>query len=74
MNLESDDRLELLAFGFLGEPLLATQLLWMNLVTDGLPALALGVDPAAADVMDRPPETDRTVLRRWGLLDPGHED
>jgi Ca2+-transporting ATPase len=36
-------------------PLLATQILWINLVTDGPPALALGVDPAGDDVMRHPP-------------------
>ena len=36
-------------------PLLATQLLWINLVTDGAPALALGVDPPDASVMRKPP-------------------
>jgi Ca2+-transporting ATPase len=36
-------------------PLLATHILWINLVTDGLPALALGLDPADRDVMQRPP-------------------
>jgi Ca2+-transporting ATPase len=36
-------------------PLLATQILWINLITDGAPALALGVDPADEGVMDRPP-------------------
>jgi Ca2+-transporting ATPase len=36
-------------------PLLATHILWINLVTDGAPALALGVDPADAGVMHAPP-------------------
>jgi P-type Ca2+ transporter type 2C len=36
-------------------PLLATQILWINLVTDGAPALALGVDPADPEVMTEPP-------------------
>jgi potassium/sodium efflux P-type ATPase len=36
-------------------PLLATQILWINLLTDGAPALALGMDPAPDDVMRRAP-------------------
>jgi len=36
-------------------PLLATQILWINLITDGAPALALAVDPADAESMGRPP-------------------
>jgi Ca2+-transporting ATPase len=36
-------------------PLLATQILWINLVTDGPPALALGVDPPDDGLMDQPP-------------------
>ncbi len=36
-------------------PLVATQLLWINLVTDGAPALALGVDPVDPGLMQRPP-------------------
>lgn len=40
-------------------PLLATQILWVNLVTDAAPALAMGVDPAIDDVMSRPPRSIR---------------
>jgi Ca2+-transporting ATPase len=36
-------------------PLLATQILWINLLTDGPPALALGVDPADDGLMEQPP-------------------
>jgi P-type Ca2+ transporter type 2C len=36
-------------------PLLATQILWINLLTDGPPALALGIDPADDGLMDQPP-------------------
>ncbi len=53
-------------------PLLATQILWINLVTDGAPALALGVDPAGAGIMSRPPRPrgEGVITRRmWaGIL------
>src|SRR5690606_8041004 len=44
-------------------PLLATQILWINLLTDTAPALAVGLDPPPDDVMDRPPRrlTDRVI-------------
>jgi Ca2+-transporting ATPase len=46
-------------------PLLATQLLWINLVTDGAPALALGVDPADPELMNAPPRSkDEGVITR----------
>ena len=51
-----------LAFGFLGEPLVAVQLLWINLVTDGLPAIALGMDPAEAGIMSATGIGDRNIL------------
>ena len=46
-------------------PLLATQILWINLVTDSALALALGVDPAVENVMTVPPRrlTDRVIDR-----------
>ena len=49
-------------------PLLATQILWINLLTDSAPALALGVDPPPDDVMERPPRrlSDRVIDgRMW---------
>jgi Ca2+-transporting ATPase len=49
-------------------PLLATQILWINLVTDGPPALALGLDPADDGIMDQPPRPAGEgvlTLRMW---------
>ncbi len=50
-------------------PLLATQILWINLVTDTGPALAMGVDPIADDVMARKPRkrSQRIIGARMGL-------
>lgn len=48
-------------------PLTAVQLLWINLVTDGLPALALGIEPSAPDVMERPPHAPNESILARGL-------
>jgi potassium/sodium efflux P-type ATPase len=57
------------AGGTVVAPLLATQILWINLLTDTGPALAMGVDPPPPDVMRHPPRrlTDRVIDREMQL-------
>jgi Ca2+-transporting ATPase len=49
-------------------PLLPIQILWMNLVTDGFPALALAVDPKSPDLMKQPPRRPEARLLDGGTL------
>jgi P-type Ca2+ transporter type 2C len=55
-------------------PLLAIQILWINLVTDGLPALALGMEPAEPDLMQRQPRPPRepVITLERGLMILSH--
>jgi len=56
----------------LGGPLilLPVQILWMNLVTDGMTAVALGVEPVEKGIMHRPPRSPREpILDRLGMYD-----
>ncbi len=53
--------------GLGGVPLSPLQILWMNLVTDGLPALALAMEPAEPNVMQRPPYSPRESIFSRGL-------
>ena len=48
-------------------PLLPVQILWMNLVTDGLPAVALSLEPTARDIMHRRPRDPRESIFAQGL-------
>ncbi len=56
-------------------PLLPIHILWMNLVTDGFPALALAVDPKAQDLMQQPPRQAQARLldggRLWAIAGEG---
>ena len=49
-------------------PLLPLQILWVNLVTDGLPAIALSAEPLEQDVMRRPPRAPQQSILAGGLL------
>ncbi len=54
--------------GFPLLPLTASQLLFVNFITDGFPAIALGVDPASPDVMSRRPRNPKeSIFTRAGL-------
>ncbi|MEG4011215.1 MULTISPECIES: cation-translocating P-type ATPase [unclassified Microcoleus] len=53
--------------GLGGVPLTPLQILWMNLVTDGVPALALAVEPAEPNVMNKPPFSPRESIFARGL-------
>lgn len=55
-----------LLFGW-REPLLPIQLLWVNLVTDSLPAVALGVDPVDRNIMQEPPRPPKKSIFADGL-------
>jgi Ca2+-transporting ATPase len=53
--------------GLGGVPLSPLQILWMNLVTDGVPALALAMEPAEPNIMQRPPQNPRESIFARGL-------
>ncbi len=52
----------------LPSPLLAMQLLWVNLVTDSMPALALGVEPASEDIMEQKPSSSKKGIFTAGRV------
>ena len=60
--------LALLCLPGAGAPLRAVQILWINLVTDAFPALALGVDPKESDVMKQPPRPRSESLFAHGRM------
>ena len=56
------------------EPLLPIQILWINLVTDSLPALALAVDPAEKNIMNKKPKKSKGIFTKgmtWRVIYQG---
>ena len=69
LSSNAGELLVMLVAPFLGMPipLLPVQILWMNLVTDGFPALALGVEPPERNVMQRPPRNPQAPIIDWKM-------
>jgi Ca2+-transporting ATPase len=69
LTTNSAEIMVMVAAPFLGLPLplIAIQILWINLVTDGAPALALGVEPAHPRDMKQPPRSSRSSILGDGL-------
>lgn len=60
--------------GWLAEPLLPIHILWINLVTDSLPALALSVDPAEENIMERKARKNKEIFSKgmvWRIIYQG---
>jgi len=72
LSCNTGEILVMLAASLMGlpVPLLPVQILWVNLVTDGLPALALGVDTVDPNIMRKPPrpKDERVITRQRGFL------
>lgn len=69
LSTNSGEVLVILIAALLGMPLpmIAIQILWINLITDGFPALSLGVEPAETGIMKRPPRDPKESIFARGM-------